>query len=155
MRRFLVPLILPRACAWITRHERHILARGVALNDAQLADAAALGVAHPEKVRLLAVPRVPLPLAWLARFARPLVGASFEQTSGLTAQFGIYLRSEVADDRHLIAHELTHTWQYERMGGIRPFLRQYLTECLTTGYLAAPLEEEARRAATDLCSRRS
>src|SRR5215207_7782489 len=85
MRRLLVPFILPPACAWITRHERRILATGVALDGAQRGDATALGIAHPECVRLLAVPRVPLPLSWLARYARPLVGTSFAQTSGLTA----------------------------------------------------------------------
>jgi hypothetical protein len=151
MRRLIVPFILPAATAWITRHEQRILAEGTRLTDRQLADAEALGVVDAGQVRLLAVPTVPMPLARLARFARPLVGTSFEQTSGLTARFGIYLRREVAEDRALIAHELTHTVQYERLGGIRPFLRRYLTECLTAGYLAAPLEEEARRAAADLC----
>jgi hypothetical protein len=33
--------------------------------------------------------------------------------------------------------------QYERFGGVLPFLRQYLTECLTVGYPEAPLEQEA------------
>ena len=28
-------------------------------------------------------------------------------------------------------------------GGIRPFLSQYLRECLTIGYPAAPMEQEA------------
>jgi hypothetical protein len=36
-----------------------------------------------------------------------------------------------------------HTAQYERLGGIEPFLRQYLRECLTIGYPEAPLEQEA------------
>jgi hypothetical protein len=152
MRRLLVPFILPPACAWIARHERRILTTGVPLNAAQQADATALGIAHPDRVRLLAVPRVPLPLSWLKRYARSLVGTSFAQTSGLTARYGIYLRAEEAADRQLLAHELAHTRQYERLGGIRPFLHQYLTECLTAGYLAAPMEEEARLAALNLCS---
>jgi hypothetical protein len=40
-------------------------------------------------------------------------------------------------------HELVHTAQYERLGGIVAFLRKYLSECATSGYRAAPLEEEA------------
>ena len=151
MRRLLVPLILPPARAWITRHERRILEAGIPLSAPQFADAKAVGVLEPERVRLLALPVVPMPLASLARFARPLVGTSFELTSGLTARYGIYLRKEVAEDRLLIAHELTHTAQYERLGGIPQFLRLYLTECLTTGYYAAPLEEEARRTAAEVC----
>ena len=151
MRRLLVPLILPPACAWITRHERRILEVGIPLTAAQIADAKAVGLLEPERVRLLALPVVPMPLASLARFARPLVGTSFDQTSGLTARYGIYLRKEVAGDRRLITHELTHTAQYERLGGIQQFLRQYLTECLTTSYYTAPLEEEARRLAAEVC----
>ena len=154
MRHLLVPMILPSARAWITRHERRILELGIPLSAAQIADAKAVGVIEPERVRLLTVPVVPMPLASLARFARPLVGTNFEQTSGLTARYGIYLRKEVADDRQLIAHELTHTAQYERLGGIQPFLRRYLTECLTSGYYTAPLEEEARRVAAEVCWRR-
>jgi len=55
----------------------------------------------------------------------------------------IFVRSDCWCERRLIAHELVHTVQYERLGGIRPFLRQYLTECLTVGYPAAPMEQEA------------
>jgi hypothetical protein len=34
--------------------------------------------------------------------------------------------------------------QYERLGGIRPFLKLYLYECLVTpGYPFGPLEQEA------------
>jgi hypothetical protein len=152
MRRLLVPIILPAACAWVARQERRILAAGRPLTPAELADAAAIGIAEPARVRLLAVPTVPLPLQRLARFSRLFVGTTFEETSGLTARFGIYLRADVAGDRHLVVHELTHTAQYERLGGIRPFLRQYLAECLTRGYSAAPLEEDARRSAAKICS---
>ncbi|HRJ72181.1 MAG TPA: hypothetical protein PLS03_08140 [Terrimicrobiaceae bacterium] len=43
----------------------------------------------------------------------------------------------------MIAHECVHTAQYERLGGFRPFLRQYLEECLAVGYDESPLELEA------------
>ena len=42
-----------------------------------------------------------------------------------------------------MAHELVHVMQYERLGGVRPFLRAYVYECLRFGYAAAPLELEA------------
>jgi hypothetical protein len=54
-------------------------------------------------------------------------------------------------DRRLVAHELAHTMQYERLGSVRAFLRQYLVECLTTGYAGAALELEAIEAAA-MCS---
>jgi len=45
----------------------------------------------------------------------------------------------------LVVHELAHTWQYERLGGLRPFLKQYLYECLVApGYPFGHLEQEAK-----------
>jgi hypothetical protein len=71
-------------------------------------------------------------------------------TRGLALRYGIFVRSDCWGERALVAHELAHTAQYERLGGIRPFLRQYLMECLTIGYPAAPLEQEAIVAASRL-----
>ena len=64
-------------------------------------------------------------------------------TRGLTLNYGIFIRSDCWADRLLIVHELAHVAQYERLGGILPFLRKYLFECLTVGYAAAALELEA------------
>ncbi len=149
--RLLVPWALPVACAWVARQERRILAEGLPLDAGQLADARALGVAHPERVRLLVLPRLPLPHNRLVRNLGLWTGTLSTETVGLSARYGIFLRSPFHRDRQLLAHELTHTRQYERLGGVRPFLRQYLHECLTDGYLFAPLEQEARDAAAALC----
>jgi hypothetical protein len=51
----------------------------------------------------------------------------------------------------LIVHELVHVAQYETLGGILPFLRKYLFECLTMGYAASPLELEAIAVAARVC----
>ncbi len=64
-------------------------------------------------------------------------------TAGLTVRYGIFIRADCWGDRGLVFHELVHTLQYERLGGFEPFLRQYLHECLTIGYPAAPMEQEA------------
>jgi hypothetical protein len=152
MRRFLVPVILPLACAWVRRQEGRILRDGVPLNSTQMRDAHAIGVLHPERVRVLHVSTVPLPGSWFAGVAQYFGGTSFRDTSGLSAQYGIFIRARFAADRQLLAHELTHTHQYQRMGGIRPFLRQYLHECLTVGYLDAEMEREARVAAQRVCA---
>ncbi len=65
---------------------------------------------------------------------------------GLTVRYGIFLRSDCWRDRTIIAHELVHTAQYERLGGILPFLSKYLLECATLGYSQAPMEQEAMAA---------
>ncbi len=71
-------------------------------------------------------------------------------TCGLTLRYGIFVRSDCWGDRNLVAHELAHTAQYERLGGIEAFLRQYLFECLTIGYPEAPMEQEAIAAVSQL-----
>jgi len=71
--------------------------------------------------------------------------------SGLTLQYGIFLRADCPQDRHLVVHELVHTSQYERLGGVIPFLRDYITECATLGYRRSPLEQEAEEVAAQIC----
>ncbi len=147
----LVPLMLPLGCRWIEFQERRILAEGQPLDPEQLADARALGVAEPERVRLLSLPRLPLPHNPFVRKLGLWTGTLSEETVGLSARYGIFLRTPYHRDRRLLAHELTHTRQYEQLGGIRPFLRRYLHECLTDGYRFAAMEREAADAAETLC----
>lgn len=151
MRSFLIPIVLPLAAAWVAQQERRILAAGAPLDAAQSSDAAALGVHDPARVRLLHVDRVPFPAPWITLGLDRFAGFSIGQTAGLSARHGIFVRSDMRGDRRLLAHELAHTRQYERLGGIRPFLRRYLRECLTAGYGAADLELEAGAAARAIC----
>ncbi len=136
-------MLLPLAAKWAEQHETRILAQGVPLTSAQQSDASRVGVAHPDRVRLLVVPSVPGPEDIVLRAAAEATGLVSPRTAGLSLRYGIYVRSDVANDRFLIAHELVHTAQYERLGSIAAFLRQYLHECITIGYPAAPLEQEA------------
>ena len=152
MRYLFLPLILPIACGWIARQERRILALGVALTSCERADAAALGVAVPARVRVLYVERVPLPADWLLRSSSVLTRMAPAHIAGLSARHGIFIRKEFRGERRLLAHELAHTRQYEQLGGIRPFLKEYLRQCLTVGYSAASLELAAHDAAAALCA---
>ncbi|MEA3209808.1 MAG: hypothetical protein QOE70_2865 [Chthoniobacter sp.] len=152
MRRLLVPVLLPYVTRWIEAREQQILIEGAPLSEQGIADALAVGVVQPQRVRLLRVPKVPLPAGRLIRLAERLGGGPWERTAGLTARYGIFIREAYWGDRRLIAHELAHTAQYERLGGIAPFLRVYLTECLTSGYAGAALELEAVAAASTMAA---
>jgi hypothetical protein len=135
--------LLPLAVKWAAAVEKRILREGVALSEQEMADAKAIGVRAPERVRLLALDRVPAPRNLTLRTAAAAIQFFTSETRGLALCYGIFVRSDCWGVRALVAHELAHTAQYERLGGIRPFLRQYLHECLTIGYPAAPMEQEA------------
>ena len=147
MRRLLVPVLLPYVSRWIAAREQQILVEGSVLSEQSIADALAIGVTNPQRIRLLRVPSVPLPGGPLVSLAERLGGGPWTNTAGMTARYDIFIRETYWGDRRLIAHELAHTAQYERLGGIALFLRAYLTECLTTGYAGAALELEAIAAA--------
>ena len=142
--------LLPLATAWAEAEEARILAEGVPLTATQLADARWLGAAQPERVRLLVMDSIPAPEHPLLQEAGQAMQLITPFTAGLTLRHGIYVRRDFAGDRFLVAHELVHTSQYERLGGITPFLRQYLHECLTAGYPNAPMEQEAVMKAEEL-----
>ncbi len=151
MRRLWLPVLLPIADAWVTAQERRILRDGLPLEDAQLRDAAALAIEHPARVRILHVPRIPFPGVWLVSRLGKFIEFPHNQTAGLSARHGIYVRNDRRGDRRLLAHELAHTRQYQQLGGIRPFLRRYLRECFTQGYASAEMEREAEDAARRIC----
>jgi hypothetical protein len=144
-------MLLPLACAWAEEQERVILSDGVALTSAQAADAATIGVAHPERVRLLSVVHVPIPEHPALRAAAEATQLISPRNGGLTLRYGIFIRADCWGDRPLVFHELVHTLQYERLGGFEQFLQQYLYECITIGYPAAPMEQEAVNTTARLC----
>jgi hypothetical protein len=144
--------LLPMAAKWVQRQEKRLLRIGVPLSDRELTDARAIGVAEADRVRLLQLDRVPFPTDPMLEAAAAAIQFLTPATQGLALRYGIFVRSDCWRDRALIAHELVHVMQYERLGGILPFLRQYLSECVTIGYPDAPLEREAIRVVAALSS---
>jgi hypothetical protein len=146
MKRVMLKWILPLACSWAQKQETISLRNGVILTEPQLADARRVGIVHPERVRLLFVKEIPLPVFPMLRRAAESTGLISRDTLGMTLRYGIFIRADYRDDRLLLVHELAHTAQYERFGGFTPFLKEYLRECLTPpGYPFGPLEQEALR----------
>jgi hypothetical protein len=143
--------LLPLACAWAGAQEQRILAEGEPLSTQQCEDAKAAGVSHPDRVRVLALPRIPMPEEPALRTAAEATGLISPHTGGMSLRYGIFVRADCAGDRALLVHELVHTAQYERLGGFPEFLSQYLLECLTIGYPAAPMEQEAILTAARIC----
>jgi hypothetical protein len=144
--------LLPIAAKWASEQEQRILREGVPLSEQEIIDARAAGVQSPDRVRLLRVKAIPSPGHPLLKIAQSAIRLLTPAPKGLTLQHGIFVRVDCWRDRALIVHELAHTAQYERLGGIVPFLRKYLFECATVGYRKAPMEQEAITVAARLCS---
>jgi hypothetical protein len=135
--------LLPLAVQWAVEMETHILTEGVPLSAEESAEAQAVGAVNAGRVHLLRVDMITRPQSPALREACEALDFLTPETRGLTLGYGILIRSDCWRERGLVVHELVHTAQYERLGGIEPFLRQYLLECLTVGYTQSPLEQEA------------
>ncbi len=142
-------ILFPRAVKWVSDMETEILQKGAPLNPDQIEDAKNAGVKAPEKVRVLYAP-IPIPVDLALAKAAMETGLISPHTGGTTFQYGIVIRSDCRADRKLLIHELTHTGQYERLGGIANFLHPYVSECLSPGYPFGPLEQEAMKTADRL-----
>lgn len=133
--------IAPAVARWAHDQERRILAEGIPLNEESLAVATDLHIAGPDEIRVLVAEPIPLPVPRALLKLAGMLGFPVFEPAGMALGRGIYL---LHHDSRILRHELVHVAQYQRLGGIEPFMRRYLTECLTAGYLDAPLEVEAR-----------
>jgi hypothetical protein len=100
------------ACSWAEKQESAILRDGVALAGSQVSDARRIGVLHPERVRIRAVEKIPLPLHPLLHSAVEKIGLISRHTWGMSLRYGIFIRADQWGDRRLLVHELAHTAQY-------------------------------------------
>lgn len=138
-----VPLLLPFGTRWAEKQESLILREGRPLSEWETMWATDVGVRKPEAVRILPVPRIPTPGSWFTRLLRIFS----EGPTGMAVNYGIYLEASQATNPSLLVHELTHVAQFERLGGIEAFLKEYITQCIRDGYWESEMEKEAREAA--------
>src|SRR6266567_2143473 len=106
--------LLPLASQWAAAQEQRILSQGEPLSSSQVADAHLVGVAYPDRVRLLYVPAIPIPEHPALRAAAEATQLITPLTGGMTLRYGIFIRSDCRFHRGTVVHELTHTAQYER-----------------------------------------
>lgn len=132
----------PLTLAWYQEVERQMLAQGRMLSSQEKALAQRLGVKFPENVRIVVLEKFPMPSNHeLATEAEKLgLGGALE--GGRAMGYGIMLKPKLADNPTVIAHELVHVAQHDRLGR-EAFLRRYLTELEMMGYARSPLELEA------------
>jgi hypothetical protein len=146
-----LPVLLPIAYIWAEKQELLIMQEGTPLTESQLADARRAGVAQPEKIRVVCVETLPQPENEDFLFIAKRIGLFTPDSVGLAVGYGICLRHGSWDNRLVLVHQCVHVAQYEKLGGIRPFLNRYLRECIEPGYPFGRLEQEANLVSKDIC----
>jgi hypothetical protein len=137
-----LPSLFPHVVDWISYLEKQAQESGRALTQIEFNLAQNVGVAHPGEVRILSVPRIPLPAHTRVKQLARQVGLLNADTGGLTAGYGVIVRRDCTNNLRLLAHEFVHVAQYERLGR-EGFLQEYIQQIAEHGYLNAPFEREA------------
>ena len=143
--------LLPIVCKWAKEQENLILSNGVPLCTELIPLAEKVGVTNPYKARLLKVNKVPFPDDKIISNTAKSIGFISKNIAGLTLRYGIFIRSDYWNNKKTIIHELVHTAQYEKLGGIFQFLEKYLMECISQGYAHSCFEREATEITGKLC----
>jgi len=131
---------------WAEQQSARILAEGRPLTPAEQAIARQVGVAAPERIRVLTVPEVPFPDYPTLRAIASGVGMNPELTGGMTLGHGIFMRADQVSRADIWPHEFRHVAQYECFGSIKAFMFFYLKELLHFRYGPGPLEVDAKAA---------
>lgn len=137
-------MLIAKATEWAEQQSTLILRYGKPLTPKKIRLAFSVGVAHPERIRLLQVTHIPLPDDQQLTQMATEMGLLTPSIAGLTLGYGIYLRHGYCTPSMLF-HECRHVYQYEQAGSIATFLAEYLKQIAQYGYVNAPLEIDARR----------
>jgi hypothetical protein len=138
-----LPQIMHLGIEWAEQRAAEITALGEPLSEPQIALARRVGVAHPAYIRVLFVPRLPVPADPLLHQVAQQLGLLGPDMVGLTLGHSIYLRRG-HDSLRLLSHECRHVQQFEQAGSIAAYLPKYLRQIAEFGYAAAPYEVDAR-----------
>ena len=138
-----LPLLLPKAIAWAEEQAEQAAAAGRRLAAREQEIARSVGVAQPERVRVLLVDACPLPVEPTLRAAALQAGLLGPEMTGLTLGHSVFI-CRGHDTARLLSHELRHVYQYEQAGSIASFLPGYLQEAVQHGYANTSFERDAR-----------
>ena len=137
-----VKYFLPAAVDWYATAEQQFAPKGRYLNTKEQMVAQRLGIQYPEQVRIVLTKKFPLPPDPELRKNAQRYGMGSAFAAGFTLGHTILIKPDYAKDHVLIAHELVHVQQIERMGRAA-FVQRYITEMEMFGYRHSPLEWEA------------
>lgn len=137
-------MFAPLVLKWIDEVEANFLQKGRPLSESETDMARSLGVSHPERVRVAVLAEFPMPTDKILRVEAVSFGIGKPNVGGLTLGYVIFLKPKYQHKRWILAHELMHVVQQERMGR-KAFIRRYIVENEIMGsrHRPMPLEMEA------------
>lgn len=138
-----LPRLLPKAIAWAETESAGAATFGVPLEPMRIRLARAVGVQHPEFVRVVEASSLPFPFDPELQSAALQTGLLGPGMAGLTLGYSVFILTGHRSNR-LISHECRHVHQYEAAGSIASLLPIYLQQIVSYGYDKAPLEIDAR-----------
>jgi len=134
----------PDTLAWYHACETAGLAQGRPLDAGQMALARAVGVRQPERVRIVAGFTYPAPAdPKFEQAIQTTIRSAPVPLAASTFGYAIFINPNDIGIRSVLAHELTHVAQFERLG-MPGFVHQFVLQLTLFGHLRAPLEREAR-----------
>jgi hypothetical protein len=137
--------LLNSLIGWFSYEKAKALKLGRKLSPSEVLIAQHIGCSDIAKIRICFIeemPRIKNPT--LLGFLKNL---HFElgDATGLCLGHGIYTLKSAKNDRSILAHELTHTKQFEELRGTKRFLKEHISQFMRYGYRQMPLEKEARK----------
>lgn len=135
---------LPLVVLWAKKHHDLIQEHGTELNEEGMEMARSVGVAEPERIRIMLVDEIPFQEDPVVYSLAKSVGMLSGQVMGLTLGHAIYI-VKGCQSAQLYSHEFRHVHQYEVLGSIGAFMDVYLEQVMIFGYHQAPLEQDARQ----------
>jgi hypothetical protein len=139
-----LPSLTPKAIAWAEIESKKAIYFGRSLDEYFISIAKSVGVANPERIRILDVPHLPIPDDPQLKQAAIATGLLGPGMIGLTLGYSVLVCPGYGRDVRLLSHEFRHVYQYEQAGSIAAFIPAYLQQIATVGYRNAPFEMDAR-----------
>lgn len=141
-------LLTPLALDWFKEVESKFLKKGRLLTEKEISMAKSVGVKHPEHVRVIILTDFPSPRNEILHTETKNYGLGNPAEGGRTMGYVVMLKARFKDERWVLAHELAHVAQQEKMG-VQAFVRRFIAERELMGNRRAPLELDADRVALD------
>jgi hypothetical protein len=135
--------LLPRVTNWAKEQETLSLMAGKPLARWQVEDARQVGVARPDRVRLLYVDTIPLPLDAKLRSATARSGLVSLESAGATFGYAVLILRGCVGLRRVLRRQLRHVAQMEKVGSSVGFLAEYLRQIAFFGLAGAPFYLDA------------